>query len=52
MAGININLKGVSMGGPQGPRGPQGEQGPQGERGERGEIRESHSNTKTFRRSN
>lgn len=37
MAGININLKGVSMGGPQGPRGPQGEQGPQGERGERGE---------------
>lgn len=37
MAGININLKGVSIGGPQGPRGPQGIQGPQGERGERGE---------------
>lgn len=37
MAGIIINLKGVSMGGPQGPRGPQGIQGPQGERGERGE---------------
>lgn len=37
MAGVNINLKGVSMGGPQGPRGQQGIQGPQGEKGERGE---------------
>ncbi len=37
MAGININLKAVSLGGPQGPRGPQGGQGPQGEKGERGE---------------
>jgi hypothetical protein len=46
MAGININIKGISLGGPQGPRGPQGVQGPQGERGERGEKGEQGENLK------